>query len=102
MTRFAASAALCVLWWNTAAEARQDSSSCPPVTSIRVMNVSATTYTMRISVRNTCTCSINFKACQQDRPKRCKSSRIGPGETRQLELDTAKSDGKANYSWACR
>jgi hypothetical protein len=102
MTRCGAAIALWAISSISMAEAAQDSSSCPPATSVQVTNVSATTYTMRISASNTCTCRIYFEACPADRPKRCKGGRISPGETKQFVLDISKADGKADYHWRCR
>jgi hypothetical protein len=102
MTRFAAAVALSAVWSIAVAEGAQDSSSCPPATSVRVTHVSAKAYTMQISARNTCTCPIYFEACSHDRPKpRCKGSRIGPGQTMQFEVGTTVADGKAHYHWRC-
>jgi hypothetical protein len=102
MTRFVAAVALWIVSSIPIAEAAQDSSSCPPSTTVRVINVRATTYKLQISVRNTCSCQINFNACSQDRPKRCTGGRIGSGETRQFTIDTSRPDGKADYNWHCR
>jgi hypothetical protein len=98
MTRIAAAVALWLAWSIPAVEAA-DSSSCPPATRVRVVNVSAKTYKMQISARNTCTCRINFKVCSDE--KRCTSGRIGSGETRQFMIDTTRPDGKADYNWQC-
>jgi hypothetical protein len=85
------------------AKAAQDNaSSCPPATSVRVVKVNGTAYTMQISARNTCTCRISFEACSSDEPKPCCDSiEIGPGQTGQLVVLTYLPYGKADYHWRC-
>jgi len=101
MTRLVAGVALGLAWSITAAQAAQDSSSCPPATSVRVVSLSPKTYKMRISAKNTCTCRIYFKICSPENPKRCTGGRMGSGETREFMIDTTRPDGKADYTWRC-
>jgi hypothetical protein len=106
MVRFATAVAASVVVLaavSTSAVSAVDSSLCPPVTSVKLTHVSAKTYKMQISARNTCSCRIRFQYCSHNKPRpdRCGNGWIRPGETKQFSVTTTVADGKAHYHWRC-
>ena len=101
MMRLAASVVVWMFLLISAVEAAKDS-DCPPAISAHVVRADAKTFTIQIAARNTCTCRILFRACPQGSKRGCNSARIGPGETKQIVVETSTPDGTADYNWNCR
>ena len=80
----------------------QDSSACPPTTSVSVSHIGPKTYTLKITARNNCSCRIFFQACSTAGKRACKGGLIPASQSRDFSVVTTASDTKANFNWRCR
>jgi hypothetical protein len=84
--------------------AYEDSSRCPPTTSVEVTGVKSDGkfYELRVSATNNCRCKLCFTACSRGKSNAgCESVWIEPRKTEQVYVITPASEGAADFKWLC-
>lgn len=77
---------------------------CPPDIDVKVVGIEqGNRFTLAITARNTCGCSILFKACpiesESEDAAECRKAWVVPGGYFRGKVLTGSSSGKANFDW---